>query len=107
MRDKPKKGFDQRQREFWKTLVDYIRQNNGAVVSSPNDVDYIRFEILPEFSTLSELLRSRGYDVVNVGTAEKLMPITNTVKQAGGVTTITQQGMVPTVVDVYEFRIYF
>jgi hypothetical protein len=56
------------QREFWNQLRDYIHQNEAWVTSEPH-VPLIRFEWLP-LSSLPDLMRNRGYDVVGAGCAK-------------------------------------
>jgi hypothetical protein len=51
-----------------------IAENSGAVTSMPN-TNSIIFEVRRE-SPLPELLAECGYDVIQVGEAERLMPIT-------------------------------
>jgi len=47
--------------------------------------------------------RSISYDLKAAGTAERLLPQAEEVKQRGNVTTITNQHMVRTTVSVFEF----
>jgi hypothetical protein len=107
MRDtKPKsQGFTDKQREFWSELRDYIHFNQAWVTSEPHTA-LVRFECLPG-SILPDLMRRRGYDVHSAGTGERLLPVSRTVQQAGNVTTITTQEIVPTVVEIFEFKILF
>jgi hypothetical protein len=93
------------QRKLWQRLNDYIRQEGGWTVSEPN-VSPIRFEC-PTDSSLPELLREAGHDVRDAGTSERLMPTSNIVKQHGGITTVTVQNIVPTMVEVFEFKLPF
>jgi hypothetical protein len=99
------KALDEQQREFWGALNNYIRENEGFTVSEPH-TPLIRFECRAG-SDLPQLLRAKGYDVNSAGTNERLMPTSNIVKQYGGVTAITAQNIVPTIVEVYIFRLPF
>jgi hypothetical protein len=103
-RSKPK-AFSEAERKFWDRLRDYIHQSGGWITSEPH-TDPIRFECLPA-SSLPELLRGRGYDVVGAGSGERLLPSTQVIRQAGNVTALTVQNVVPTVVEVYQFQLPF
>jgi hypothetical protein len=96
----------QRQQRLWQALNEYISDNEGFVTSSPNEVNFIRFEIVPALSRiLPELLRSRGYDLRDAGVAERLLPVVETLKQLGGNTTVTREHIAPQQVLIFEFRL--
>jgi hypothetical protein len=104
MRDKPR-AFDEKQREFWGALNDYIRENEGFTVSEPH-TPLIRFECRPE-SDLPELLRAKGYDVNSAGTGERLLPVVELVREHGGTRKVIRQHIEPQAVAVYEFKLPF
>jgi hypothetical protein len=95
--------LSQKQRELWERLNKYIMANGGWIVSQP-DISPIRFEC-PLDSDLPETLRQAGHQVVEYGTHERLMPITETLKEHGLNTTVTRQHVAPIVVSVFEFRL--
>jgi hypothetical protein len=100
MRPKPK-GFSEREREFWGALNDYIRENEGFSVSEPH-APFIRFECRPE-SDLPDLLRAKGYSVNSAGTNERLMPVTELVREHGSIRKVVRQHVAPTTVAAFEF----
>ena len=95
-------GFDVKEQEFCNELRDYIHRNEAFVTSEPH-TNTIRFECLPQ-SSLPQLLDSRGFDVVNAGTATRLMP--STVTEARGNQTFVSHNVVPTVMDVWRFQLF-
>jgi len=58
-------------------------------------------------SPLPELLAECGYDVIQVGEAERLMPITEVLTEQGTTTKITRQHVGPATVAIYEFKLPF
>jgi hypothetical protein len=100
---KPKKSFTIQQRKWWERLNTYIRNNDGWTTSEPG-TSLIRFETRVD-SSLPELLRSAGHDVRDAGVAERLMPITETLKQHGGNITVTREHIAPQQVLIFEFRL--
>jgi len=51
------------------------------------------------------LLRRRGYDVRPAGTAECLLPMTETVTELGATRKVTRQHVSPQLVETYEFKL--
>jgi hypothetical protein len=82
-----------------------IAKNSGAVTSMPN-TNPIIFEVR-RGSPLPELLAECGYDVIQVGEAERLMPITEVLTEQGTTTKITRQHVGPATVAIYEFKLPF
>jgi hypothetical protein len=82
-----------------------IAKNSGAVTSMPN-TNPIIFEVR-RGSPLPELLAECGYDVIQVGEAERLMPITEVLTEQGSTTKITRQHVGPATVAIYEFKLPF
>ena len=82
-----------------------IAKNSGAVTSMPN-TNPISFEVR-RGSPLPELLAECGYDVIQVGEAERLMPITEVLTEQGTTTKITRQYVGPATVAIYEFKLPF
>jgi hypothetical protein len=105
MRPKPKAPLNERQRELWSALNDFIRENDGVVVSQPG-VSVIRFECRRE-SGVPELLRGLGYEVVSAGTSECLMPITEVLTEQATNTKVTRQHVGPVEVAIFEFKLPF
>jgi hypothetical protein len=70
-----------------------IAKNSGAVTSMPT-TNPIVFEVR-RGSPLPELLAECGYDVIQVGEAERLMPITEVLTEQGTTTKITRQHVGP------------
>jgi len=102
----PKKpvGFSKLEREYWAKLNDFIRENSGWATSQP-DVPKMTFEC--EISSeLPELLRRRGFDVLPAGTAERLLPTSETVTENGTTRKVIRQHVVPTTVSVFEFALF-
>lgn len=91
----------EKQKAMWGPLHAFIRNHYGYVTSAADRFP-IRFECLPD-AELPDALRSMGYDLKAAGTAERLLPQAEEVKQRGNVTTITNQHMVRTTVSVFEF----
>jgi hypothetical protein len=58
-------------------------------------------------SPLPELLAECGYDVIQVGEAERLMPITEVLTEQGTTTKITRQHVGPAAVAIYQFKLPF
>jgi hypothetical protein len=54
-----------------------------------------------------QLLAECGYDVIQVGEAERLMPITEVLTEQGTTTKITRQHVGPATVAIYEFKLPF
>ena len=104
MRPKPK-AFGQAERKFWDRLRDFIHEGGGWITSEPH-TSLVRFECLPA-SSLPELLRSRGYDVVSAGSGERLLPSAHAIKQAGNVTSMTTQNVAPATVEIFQFGLPF
>jgi hypothetical protein len=82
-----------------------IAKNSGAVTSMPN-TNPIIFEVR-RGSPLPELLAECGYDVIQVGEAERLMPIAEVLTEQGTTTKITRQHLGPATVARYEFKLPF
>jgi hypothetical protein len=76
-------------------------QEGGWTVSQP-DCSPVRFEA-PLDSNLPTLLREAEHRVIDYGTHERLMPITETRKEHGGRTTVTSQQVGVGVVGVWQF----
>jgi hypothetical protein len=104
MHPKPR-PFGHAERKFWDRLRDYIHQNDAWVTSEPH-VNIVRFECLPA-SSLPGLLRGRGYEVVSAGSGERLLPSTQTIKQAGNVTSMTLQNVAPATVEIFQLKLPF
>jgi hypothetical protein len=104
MHPKPR-PFGQAERKFWDRLRDFIHEGRGWITSEPH-TNPIRFECMAG-SEIPEDLRARGYEVIGAGSGERLLPTSHTVKQAGNVTALTVQNVVPTVVEVYQFQLPF
>jgi hypothetical protein len=100
MPPKPPKGFGEKERKFWGFLRDYITDNEGFITSQPN-TSPIRFECWPD-SILPQLLNSMGFTVTGAGTAERLMPISET-RRLNANTTVTTQQIGPATLAVYQF----
>jgi hypothetical protein len=71
---RPNKLLDKKLREMRERMNKFIMQEGGWIVSLP-DTRTIRFEC-PPGSRLPELLRQAGHRVIDYGTHERLMPIT-------------------------------
>jgi len=82
-----------------------IDKNSGAVTSMPN-TNPIIFEVR-RGSPLPELLAECGYDDIQVGEAERLMPIAEVLTEQGTTTKITRQHLGPATVARYEFKLPF
>jgi len=104
MSAKPQQAFSEHRQKLWRLEADYIREQGGWVTSIQN-TSSVRFEC-PMESKLPTLLMAAGYDVRCAGTGERLLPmIIETVKQDGGITTITNQHVGPVEVGIFEFPI--
>src|SRR5271170_4246713 len=97
MQPKPR-GFTQGEREFWAKLNDFVRENGGWTTSQP-DVSTLTFQCEPS-SDLPALLTRKGFDVIGVGDATRLLP--STVTETRGNRTFVSHSVVPTVVSVYS-----
>jgi hypothetical protein len=93
------RGFTKKDQELWEFLNQYITDNEGWLVSRP-ELHTLTFQCRLD-STLPELLRSAGYDVVNAGTAERLLP--SVIDERRGGNTIATQSVSPCEVAVYSF----
>jgi hypothetical protein len=89
-----------RLKAVWTQINEIVSDNGGSVVSVPN-VDPLRFECVLD-SDLPEVLRLCGFTTMPAGTNTRLMPMTETVKQSGGNTTVTRQHVAPCTVAVYQ-----
>ena len=99
------RAFDEKQREFWGALNDYIRENEGFIVSEPHTVN-IRFECRPDCD-LPELLKAKGYDLTSAGVNERLMPVVELVREHGSIRKVVRQHIEPQAMAVYEFKLPF
>lgn len=90
------------QRDLWFELNTIIRECGAWTVTQP-DVFPIRFEC-PMDSQAPVYLAEFG-SVRHIGTHERLMPVTETLKEHGRNTTVTRQHVAPIVVSVFEFRL--
>jgi hypothetical protein len=64
--------------------------------------------VLAKASSLPDLLRSRGYDVANCGTGQRLLPIINEAfKRPGTTIAVTVQHVGPAEVAIFEFKLPF
>jgi hypothetical protein len=104
MRQSPAK-FTEKQREFWNAINDYIRENEGFTVSESHTVNII-FQCRPD-SDLPEWLKAKGYKPNSAGTTERLMPVTELVREHGSTRKIIRQHIQPTEVSVYQFELPF
>jgi hypothetical protein len=91
------------QRNLWRNLSEYIRQEGGWTVSQP-DCTPIRFEVAPD-SELPQLLTEAGHRVRSIGTHERLIPQTITLKEHGRANTIKRQEVGIGTVAVYQFEL--
>jgi len=94
-------ALSRERRQLWQRLNKFIRQEGGWTVSQP-EISPIRFEA-PLDSNLPALLREAGHRVIDYGTHERLMPLTETRKEHGGNTTVTSQQVGVGVVRVWQF----
>ena len=99
------KAFGQAERKFWLRLRDFIHEHEGWITSEPF-TSPVRFECMAG-SEIPEDLRARGYDVVGAGSGERLLPTSQTVKQAGNVTSMTTQNVAPATVEIFQFKLPF
>jgi hypothetical protein len=99
------KAFSQAERKFWDRLRDFIHDGGGWITSEPHTAS-IRFECCPE-SDLPELLRARNYDVLGAGSGERLLPLTQVIRQTGSVIRMTTQHVAPATVEIYQFTLPF
>ena len=65
--------LNQLQRDLWQKLNAYVQEEGGWITSRP-DASPIRLEC-PLDSVLPQLLRDAGYEVMSVGTSERLLPM--------------------------------
>lgn len=77
----------------------FIRNHGGSITSAPY-ASPIRLECSPS-SELPEKLRGYGYKLAELGSAERMLPVAEFVKQRGG-TKMTTQQVVPTAVSIFE-----
>jgi hypothetical protein len=82
-------------------LNKFIMREGGRTVSMA-EVSPIRFEA-PLDSKLPTLLRGAGHRVIDYGTHERLMPLTETRKLNDTNTTVTTQQVGVGVVGVWQF----
>jgi len=71
-------------------------------IVSEADTNLIRLQCLPS-SELAEVLRRCSFDVLPAGTAERLLPVTETIIEHGGIRKVVRQHVVPT--TVFRLRI--
>jgi hypothetical protein len=95
---RPNKLLDKKLREMWERMNKFIMQEGGWIVSLP-DTRNIRFECPPD-SQLPELLRQAGHRVIDYGTHERLMPITERIGR-----TKTVEHVAPGVVGVWQLEL--
>jgi hypothetical protein len=95
------KGPSREQRALWQRLNKYIMQEGAWIVSQP-EISPIRFEA-PLDSNLPALLREAGHRVIDYGTHERLMPLTETRKLNDTNTTVTTQQVGVGIVGVWQF----
>lgn len=88
-------------RQLWGGCHAIIRNGGGVVVSVP-DANPVRFEV-PAGSDLPDDLRRCGFNVVNVGTTEKFMPVPELVPMRGTTQKATRDQMEMTTVDIFSF----
>jgi hypothetical protein len=100
-----KTALSQAERKFWDRLRDFIHEGGAWITSEPH-TNPIRFECMAG-SEIPEDLRARGYDVVGAGSGERLLPTSQTVKQAGNVTSMTTQNVAPATVEIFQFKLPF
>jgi hypothetical protein len=78
-----------------------IRNGGGAVVSAP-DANPIRFECATG-SDLPDELRRCGFDVKNIGTTDKFMPVLGVVPMRGTIQKAERDQLEMTTVDIFTF----
>ena len=70
-----KRKFDiatnEKQRELWHALNNYISRHGGFLISPPAE-KYLRVEI-PQYSALADGLHDLGYDLREAGTGERIV----------------------------------
>jgi hypothetical protein len=88
------------QQKLWKRLNQYIREAGGWIVSQP-DTSPIRFEA-PLNSELPDLLQEAGHNIRFMGTHERLLPQTETLREHGRSNTITRQQVGVGVANVWS-----
>jgi hypothetical protein len=93
------KAISREQRNLWRKLNEYIRQEGGWTVSQP-DCSPIRFESALD-SELPELLRQAGHRVIDYGRHERLLP--TVVTETRGSTKISRQQVGVGIVGVWQF----
>jgi hypothetical protein len=93
----------ERQRRIWENLDATVFNHGGWTVSMPYAFP-LRFECTD--AVLPELLRAAEYEVASGGTAERFLPTSEAVRQAGGVTRVSVQHLKPALVQVWEVRLY-
>jgi hypothetical protein len=74
--------INERRKALWLSLNEFITQNGGWIVSVPS-VTPIRFECRVDNLELLVELRKLGYAVHHAGTAERLLPIVETMHEHG------------------------
>ena len=105
MQPRPR-ALSEKARELAAAAGDYIKSNDTFVTSQPG-VSTIRFECLPD-SSLPQLFESRGYQVSNCGSGQRLLPIINeAVKRPGTSIAVTVQHVGPVEVAIFEFKLPF
>jgi hypothetical protein len=73
------------------------------VVSRP-DISPISFECpMASAAALLTQLRNAGYEIVNTGTAERLMRVTEMVTLPGTSSKVARQHITPTMVEAFPF----
>src|SRR5207245_7353507 len=99
MKHQKPQAFDPKERAYWGA---YIEANDGFTTSEPH-TSTIRFESLP-LSSLPDLLRSRGFDVINAGTGERLLP--STITETRGHRSVVNTQTITTTVSIYYFQLF-
>jgi hypothetical protein len=89
-----------------KTLWDELNRlclNNDAWVTSPNHAWPLTVETLNY--DLPEALAEHGWLIQDAGSAERLLPVSEVIKQPGNVTSLTNQSLVPMTLKVFKIRL--
>jgi hypothetical protein len=84
---------------LWHRLHAFIRNEMASITTAPN-IWPARLECRVG-SDLPETLKSKGWLVSDGGQAEVFLPVSEQVKQAGGVTSVTIQSLQPTTINVF------
>jgi hypothetical protein len=84
---------------YWEVVLCWI-EDGGGWVASPAYAWPVRFEAKPD-SELPKLFRQRGYSVVYTRSAERFMPVTETVQIFNAVTTVERPYLAPGTVEVW------